>query len=141
VELLGSRTDVAEVLRGADVFVFTSLPTGEGMPGVLIEAGLTGLPVVATAVPGVRTIVEDGVSGIVVGVEDVDAMVEATARLVEDSVLRVRLGAAARQRCIERFSLEAVASCWLSFLTPLLSGGVNRGRGRSEPDTRRAPGA
>ena len=63
-------------------FVFPSLPTGEGMPGVLIEAGMTGLPVVATAVPGVRTIVEDGATGFVVGVDDLDAMVQATARLL-----------------------------------------------------------
>ena len=44
VELLGRRSDVPELLRQSDVFVFTSLPTGEGMPGVLIEAGLSGLP-------------------------------------------------------------------------------------------------
>jgi glycosyltransferase involved in cell wall biosynthesis len=141
VELLGSRSDVAEVLRGADAFVFPSLPTGEGMPGVLIEAGLTGLPVVATSVPGVRTIVDDGVSGLVVDVDDLDAMVEATARLLEDPVLRGRLGAAARQRCEERFSLDAVASCWLSFLDPLVARSVSFRGGRSAPDTRRGPGA
>jgi glycosyltransferase involved in cell wall biosynthesis len=129
VELLGSRSDVADILRTADVFVFPSLPTGEGMPGVLIEAGLTGLPVVATAVPGVRTIVEDGSSGIVVGADDVTAMVEATARLVADPDLRRAMGAAARRRCEARFSLEAVAACWLSFLEPLVERGLSGGRG------------
>ena len=54
VELLGSRSDVAEQMRRADLMIFPSRPEGEGMPGVLIEAGLSGLPVVATAVPGVR---------------------------------------------------------------------------------------
>ena len=141
VELLGSRADVAEVLRGADVLVFPSLPTGEGMPGVLIEAGLTGLPVVATSVPGAHTIVEHGVSCLVVDVEDLDAMIEATARLVADPVLRRRMGGAARLRCEERFSLDAVTSCWLSFLAPLVARSVNRGRGRSAPDTRPSPGA
>jgi len=48
VELLGPRSDVAERMRLADVMVFCSRPAGEGMPGVLIEAGLSGLPVVAT---------------------------------------------------------------------------------------------
>ena len=57
VELLGPRSDVPELLRSADVFVFTSLPTGEGMPGVLIEAGLSGLPAVSTPVPGAATVV------------------------------------------------------------------------------------
>jgi len=139
VELLGSRDDVAEVLRGADVFVFTSRPTGEGMPGVLIEAGLTGLAVVATAVPGVRTIVEDGTSGFVVDVDDVDAMVEATARLVADPDLRRRVGEAGRERCTARFSLAAVAACWTAFLDPLVERGVSARRGRNAPGSRPGP--
>jgi glycosyltransferase involved in cell wall biosynthesis len=141
VELLGSRPDVADVLRGADVFVFPSLPTGEGMPGVLIEAGMTGLPVVASAVPGVRSIVEDGATGIVVEPGDTGAFVEATARLLGDAGLRGRMGAAARQRCLERFGLDAVAACWTAFLSPLVARGVSRRRGRSAPGTRPGPGA
>ncbi len=141
VDMLGSRDDVAEVLRGADAFVFPSLPTGEGMPGVLIEAGMSGLPVVATAVPGVRTIVEDGVGGFVVDVTDLDAMVDATARLVSSSTLRAVMGDAGRARCVERFSLEAVAACWLSFLEPLVERGLSLRRGRSGPSSRRGPGA
>jgi glycosyltransferase involved in cell wall biosynthesis len=141
VELLGSRADVAEVLRGADVFVFPSRPTGEGMPGVLIEAGMSGLPAVATAVPGARTIVEDGTGGFVVDVDDVAAMVEATAQLVEAAELRRTMGDAARRRCVERFSLDAVAACWLSFLDPLVVRGVNSRTGRNGPGTRRARGA
>ncbi len=128
VELLGSRSDVAAILRSADVLVFPSLPTGEGMPGVLIEAGLSGLPVVASAVPGVRTIVEDGVTGYVVDADDRAAMVHAVATLLAEPMLRRSMGSAARLRCIEQFSLEAVATCWLSFLEPLLSRRL-RGRG------------
>jgi glycosyltransferase involved in cell wall biosynthesis len=146
VQMLGPRSDVAELLRGADVFVFPSLPTGEGMPGVLIEAGMSALPVVATAVPGVRTIVEDGGGGFVVGVDDLDAMVEATSRLLSSPTLRRTMGDAGRQRCVTRFSLAAVADCWLSFLEPLLARAVrdravrDRG-GRSARGSRRAPGA
>lgn len=140
VELLGSRSDVAVILRGADVFVFPSLPTGEGMPGVLIEAGLSGLPVVATAVPGVRTIVENAVSGFVVDVDDFDAMVHATERLVAQPDLRRVMGEAARQRCSERFSLDAVAACWITFLDPLVRRSVTRRPGRSGPGTRPARG-
>jgi len=120
VELLGSRSDVAELLRGSDLLVFPSLPTGEGMPGVLVEAGLSGLPVVATDVPGVRTVVENGVTGIVVEVADVDAMVRAVAELVGDDELRRTMGGAARRRCLERFGLAAVAERWLDLLSPLL---------------------
>jgi glycosyltransferase involved in cell wall biosynthesis len=141
VEMLGSRPDVADLLRGADAFVFPSLPTGEGMPGVLIEAGMSGLPVVATAVPGARTIVEDGAGGYVVDVDDVDAMVEAVARLVVQPALRRSMGEAGRARCVERFSLEAVAACWLSFLEPLVERGVSSRSGRNAPGGRRGPAA
>ena len=82
VELLGARGDVADVLKGTDVLVFPSLPLGEGMPGVLIEAGLSAVPVVATSVPGVDAIVADGETGCVVGVDDFDALVDATAGLL-----------------------------------------------------------
>ncbi len=141
VDLLGSRPDVADLLRGADAFVFASLPTGEGMPGVLIEAGLSALPVVATAVPGVRSVVEDGVGGFVVDVDDVEAMTDATARLLSDPALRRRMGEAARARCVARFSLDAVASCWTSFLDPLVARRVSSRRARNGRDSRRGPGA
>jgi glycosyltransferase involved in cell wall biosynthesis len=114
VELLGSRPDVAALLTESDLMVFPSSSTGEGMPGVLIEAGLCGIPVVATDVPGVRTVIEHGVTGLVVPEDDLDALV-AAARLL------VALGRAARARCVDRFSLDAVAATWLSLLDPLLT--------------------
>lgn len=124
VELLGSRSDVADLLRGSDLLVFPSRPAGEGMPGVLIEAGLCGVPVVATDVPGVRTIVEDGTTGLVVTLDDLAGMVSATGRLLDDVPLRDTMGRAARIRCVTRFSLEAVARVWLELLVPLLPGGT-----------------
>jgi glycosyltransferase involved in cell wall biosynthesis len=120
VELLGSRSDVADILGRSDVMVFPSRAAGEGMPGVLIEAGLSGVPVVATDVPGVTTIVADGETGLVVAPDDPLAMVEATARLLGDDGLRRDMAGAARNRCVERFSLEAVAGTWLGLLAPLL---------------------
>ena len=50
--------------------MFTSLPPGEGMPGVLIEAGLSGLATVSTRVPGARDVIEDGVTGFLVDIDD-----------------------------------------------------------------------
>jgi glycosyltransferase involved in cell wall biosynthesis len=122
VELLGVRGDVAQVLKGTDVLLFPSLPRGEGMPGVLIEAGLSGVPVVATPAPGVTTIVADGETGYVVGIDDHEAMVEAVAGLLGDPALRRAMGQAARRRCVERFSLDVVVNGWRAALTPLLAG-------------------
>ena len=121
VELTGARPDVAELLKATDVLVFPSLPRGEGMPGVLIEAGLSAVPVVATDVPGVRSIVVDGETGLVVDVDDFEALVEGAAALLVDPARRRNMGAAARRRCSERFSLDAVASEWRAALVPLLS--------------------
>ncbi|HLX88530.1 MAG TPA: glycosyltransferase family 4 protein, partial [Acidimicrobiales bacterium] len=139
IEMLGTLEDVAPVLRRADVMLFPSRPTGEGMPGVLIEAGLSGLPVVASRVPGVAMIVDDGVTGLVVDGGDTDAMVQATARLLTDEALRQRMGAAARVRCAERFSLDAVVSIWWSFLEPLFERGLSRRRARNGPGSRPGP--
>ena len=123
VELLGRREDVPALLRQIDVLLLPSRPP-EGMPGVLIEAGLSGVPAVVTDTPGVRNVVCSGVSGLVVGIHDRDEMVAATRTLVVDERLRVKMGQAARDRCCERFSLEASARAWQSLLD-----GVSRHRG------------
>lgn len=112
VEVLGRREDVPALLVGSDVLVFTSVPEGEGMPGVLIEAGLAGLPVVTTDVPGARTVVEDGVTGSVVGVHERDALVDAVVALARDPALRARMGAAARERCTRELTVAASAERW-----------------------------
>ena len=120
VEVLGARDDVAELLGRADVLVFPSRPQGEGMPGVLIEAGLSALPVVATDVPGVRSVVVDGTTGFVVGAEDVGAMVDRLARLVEDPGLRRTMGEEARARCTAQFGIATVGTAWRRLLAPLV---------------------
>ena len=126
VALLGARSDVAEVMGRADLLVFPSRPAGEGMPGVLIEAGLAGLAVVATDVPGVRSIVQDGRTGLVVPVDDPGALATATARLLGDAALRRSMGEAARRHCRDHFGLDAVADRWLSLLEPLLASAARR---------------
>lgn len=62
---LGARTDVPALLRMADVFAF---PTeySEGVPRVLLEAALAGLPIISTSMPGCLEVIEDGVTGRVV---------------------------------------------------------------------------
>ena len=116
VEVLGRRDDVPALLRAADILAFTSVPEGEGMPGVLIEAALSGLPAVATAVPGASTVVVDGVTGFVVPPDDDEAFLEALEQLVSNDKLRRAMGAAARERAEAAFSLEKSARSWQAFL-------------------------
>lgn len=127
VVLLGRRADVPELLRAADVLVFPSEPESEGMPGVLIEAGLTGLPVVATRVAGAATVVAHGRTGFVVAHDDFEALVAHATRLVDDRQLRREMGAAAREHCVAHFSQDAVLDGWRTLLSSLapLPGGVS----------------
>jgi glycosyltransferase involved in cell wall biosynthesis len=116
VQVLGRRDDVPDLLRAASVFVLTSRM--EGMPGVLVEAGLSGLPVVTTDVPGARTVLEDGVTGHVVGQDDLPALVARVRTLLTERGMRDAMGAAAVERCRERFSLAGGARTWREVLAP-----------------------
>jgi glycosyltransferase involved in cell wall biosynthesis/GT2 family glycosyltransferase len=79
----------------ADVFC---LPTmGDCLPMVLSEAGAVGLPLVSTAVGAIGEIVRDGETGLLVPVDDADALAAALRQLAEDPGARRRMGEAARQ--------------------------------------------
>jgi glycosyltransferase involved in cell wall biosynthesis len=92
----------------AAVVAAPSLREGYGV--VAREAMAWGRPVVASAVGGLVDAVEDGVTGLLVPPGDVAALREAIERLLGDAELRERLGAAARERAIERFGLPAAAN-------------------------------
>jgi glycosyltransferase involved in cell wall biosynthesis len=137
VELLGPRSDVPELLRQADLFVFTSLPTGEGMPGVLIEAGLSGLAAVSTSVPGAAAVLCDGSTGIIVD-DSVASIASAVGELVDAPDHRTAMGMAARSRCESEFSLDLMAQRWRDALHPLMPPGAETPRRGSLPPARRA---
>jgi glycosyltransferase involved in cell wall biosynthesis len=119
VEMLGERADVPELMRNADLFVFPSLPEGEGMPGVLIEAGLSGLAVVATEVPGARSVVEEAHTGCVVDTADLVGLCDTADRLLSDPGRLRAMGAAARSRCEAEFTMDASALRWRDLLDDL----------------------
>jgi glycosyltransferase involved in cell wall biosynthesis len=119
IELLGPRSDVPELLRGSDVFVFTSLPTGEGMPGVLIEAGLSGLPAVSTSVPGAATVLRHGRSGVIVE-DSIVAMAAAIGELLDSPDRRAAMGLSARSWCESEFNLDLMAQRWRAALQPMV---------------------
>ena len=79
----GALTDLDQAFAAANVVLLTSRT--EGLPRVLIEAGIRGLPVVATDVGYVRDIVIDGETGIVVDTPSPVALAAAIARAGENS--------------------------------------------------------
>ena len=99
--------------------MFTSLPTGEGMPGVLIEAGLSGLPTVSTPVPGAATVVRDGITGMIVD-DSVAAIASAVGGLLDSHDRRVAMGKSARARCESEFNLDLMAQRWRTALNSIL---------------------
>jgi glycosyltransferase involved in cell wall biosynthesis len=86
------------------------------MPASLIEAALCGLPAVTTDVGAITDIVVDDETGLVVPVSDQRSFDTALSRLLGDPNLRNRFGQAARARCVERFTIDAVAPSWLRVL-------------------------
>ena len=104
VILAGEREDVPEILAASDAFVLSS--RWEGLPYTIIEAMMSGLPVVATCVGGVPELVEDGVTGFLVPAGDHSAMAEALQKVLDDSEVRHRMGHAGRERTLREFSLD-----------------------------------
>jgi len=106
VSSLGHRPDVARLLGGLDVLLLTS--DIEGIPGVAIEAQMAGCPVVTFPTGGVRDVLEDGVTGVVLDRPDTALMTEHVLRLVRCPDLRARMGNEGRQRA-DTFSTARVA--------------------------------
>jgi glycosyltransferase involved in cell wall biosynthesis len=99
VRFLGYRGDVPDLLRAADIFTLPS--HREGMPRSIVEAMLSGLPVVATDIRGSREEVIDGATGYLVPLGDTAALAHALAKLARDPGLRRALGDAGRVRALE----------------------------------------
>ena len=114
LKVLGARDDVPAILAAADIFTLPSY--FEGLPMSVIEAMLTGLPVVATDVSGPREQVVDGVTGVLVPPMRVDPLAAALRRLVADPALRVRMGEAGRARARARFDEATVVARTVALL-------------------------
>jgi glycosyltransferase involved in cell wall biosynthesis len=104
VRLLGRVEDVPSLVFKLDVLVSASYSESFGMS--MAEALVCGVAVVATATGGARSIIEDGVNGLLVPRGDVRALAAAVTSLLADEERRLMLGAHARHSARERFSLE-----------------------------------
>ena len=117
--LPGERRDVAEFMRGLDMFVLPSL--SEGVSNSILEAMASGLPVVATSVGGNVELVEAEKTGLLVPATDVPAMAEAITRLAENHLLRLEFGRAGRQRVVQQFSLNSMVATYDAMYTQALT--------------------
>lgn len=107
VTVLGKRHDVPSLLGMADLFAF---PTQyrEGVPRVLLEAGLAGLPIVASRMPGCSDVVEDGWNGYLVTPRDARALADRIVDILSDRTLGAAMGQRSASLVRERFALPGI---------------------------------
>jgi glycosyltransferase involved in cell wall biosynthesis len=97
----------AELLAEAACLVLPS--HNEGLPLVLLEAMLAGVPAVATSVGGVPEVVEDGRHALLVAPHDPDALADALARILDDPRLAARLSEAGQRHARAEYTREKLA--------------------------------
>ena len=107
VSFLGYRRDLTRIAAAADVAVLSS--DNEGTPVWLIEAAAAGLPAIATDVGGTPDVVTPK-SGVLVPPDNEVALAEAIDRLARDAKLRRRMGAAAQEHVLGRYTIERLLS-------------------------------
>jgi glycosyltransferase involved in cell wall biosynthesis len=106
VEILGYRTDVADLFAASHIVVLPSYR--EGLPKVLIEAAACGRAVVTTDVPGCRDAIQPGMTGLLVHRRDSAALAFAINELIENPGKRQAMGRAARQWAEQEFDIQDV---------------------------------
>jgi glycosyltransferase involved in cell wall biosynthesis len=106
VRFVGHRSDVERCYHAMDVYVLASWR--EGFPRSAMEAAACGLPIVATDIRGCRQVVDDGVTGRLVGVRSPDDLVRAIGDLVDDPDGRRDMGAAAAAKARLEFDQQRV---------------------------------
>lgn len=119
VRFLGFRSDVPDLLAAADFFVLPSRM--EGLPLAVLEAMSHGLPIVTTRIGGNPEVVTDGEHGLLVPVEDPDALADAMARFAGDPELRHKLGEAGRLRVQSQFSFTEMTKKYEAIYDRLVS--------------------
>ncbi len=103
----GHVSDVREVWVRSDIAVLPAI-TREGLPRSVLEAAASARPLVVTDVPGCRHVVRRDIDGLIVPPADAEALADALARLAGDAEMRARMGASARQRVLDCFTIAHV---------------------------------
>jgi glycosyltransferase involved in cell wall biosynthesis len=106
--LLGLRTDIGNVLAGADIFVLPSL--AEGLPLAVLEAMLASRPIIASDVGDIRPVLDSGKAGVLVNPGDPDDLARAIDRLMSNPAEAKRLAEAAALRANTEYRLERMTS-------------------------------
>ncbi len=131
VVFLGRLDDVASALKSADICVFASI--SEASPTSVWEAMAMGKAVVATDVGSVSQYVEDGRSGFIVPTRDAESLAGRVELLINDPVLRERMGREARAVARERLDVSVAAEKHARFYQAIVNGARMNSNGEKPP--------
>ncbi|WP_116127833.1 glycosyltransferase [Lewinella sp. IMCC34183] len=104
IRFWGVHSEIAPFLAAADALAIVS--TVEGIPGVILEGAIQGTPTVAVDVGGVKEVLKDDVTGLLVPSHDLEAYAGALASILENDDLRRRLGEQARQNVRRDYAID-----------------------------------
>ena len=122
VHLENHRADIAYLLQESDAFVLPSL--SEARPRTIIEAMCVGRAVLSTNVGGIPSLVEPGVSGLLVPPGDITQLTTGLDELAASPELRAQLGAAAVERARQEFQPEKTAARYHAMYQSLAAAGT-----------------
>jgi glycosyltransferase involved in cell wall biosynthesis len=128
VRFVGFLDQAGKAREGEAADIFINTTRVDNTPVAVIEACAMGLPVVSTDVGGIRQLLDDGRTGLLVPDDDADAMADAVVRLVRDPALAARLSANGR-RLAERSTWDQVHPEWERLFAELLPRRRGEGRG------------
>jgi glycosyltransferase involved in cell wall biosynthesis len=106
LEWWGWQTDMQHVYSQCHIAVLPSFH--EGVPTGLLEAAACGIPIVASDIPGCRTVVIDGETGLLVPPGQSESLAAALENLIVEGDLRGRMGKAGRERILKRFTQQKI---------------------------------
>ena len=120
VQFAGFRDDLDDHMACFDLFVHPALAEGLGV--ATLKAAAAGVPVIGFEAGGLVEAVADGETGLLTPPEDVDALENAIAKLMDDDHLRQRMGQAGRERMQKQFSIDTMAARHVALYESIVNG-------------------
>lgn len=117
VFVYGTKNDVNNIINQSDIAILTS--KSEGLPVALIEYGLMSKPVITTNVGEIPFIIQNGINGFIVAVNEAERFYERILELIDDSALRLNFGNLLHQTILENHSEEGVIIKYLNWIETL----------------------
>ena len=120
VQFAGFRDDLDDLMGCFDLFAHPALAEGLGV--ATLKAAAAGVPVVGFSAGGLPEAVVHGETGLLVPAEDISALSDAIATLMDEDQLRQQLGAAGQQRMQNEFSIDTMADKHIELYEAVLNG-------------------